>query len=161
MGRGSPEWVFGKFQVKDEDLKLEDSMVNLYERWMTVFGVFRIDRQEKNRHFKVFKRNVKERRSVNIISDLTVEEARRRRTGYIYQMWRNGILILMKNVHRRFNGKTRFPWENEWQFRWKKTEGEGVCIGNPGALLEIMGIRWIPTNLTLQCSVILELCWKL
>ncbi|MCL7025546.1 hypothetical protein MKW94_015696 [Papaver nudicaule] len=88
VGRDSPECVFGeptqpgKFQVKDKDLESEDSMMNLYERWMRVFGIFRIHPEEKNRRFNLFKENVQISRSANMLSDMTLEEVIRERTGF-------------------------------------------------------------------------------
>ncbi|KAI3890348.1 hypothetical protein MKX03_011697 [Papaver bracteatum] len=76
-GRDSPECVLGKatrpdkFQVKEKDLESDDSMMNLYERWMRVFGIFRIDPQEKKRRFIMFKGNVMRSRGAHMFSDMT------------------------------------------------------------------------------------------
>lgn len=71
----------GKFQVKDKDLESDDSMMNLYERWMRVFGIFRIDPQEKKRRFIVFKGNVMGSRCAHMFSDMTYEEVKSTCTG--------------------------------------------------------------------------------
>ncbi|KAI3861195.1 hypothetical protein MKX03_025971 [Papaver bracteatum] len=86
-GRDSPECVLGKatrpgkFQVKDKDLESDDSTMNLYERWMRVFGIFRIDPQEKKRRFIVFKGNVIQSRGAHMFSDMTYEEVKSTCTG--------------------------------------------------------------------------------
>lgn len=70
-----------KFEVKDKDLESQESMMDLYERWMTHFGIFRVDPLEKWTRFEIFKETVKKNRAANIFADGRRRERCRSITG--------------------------------------------------------------------------------
>ncbi|MCL7023074.1 hypothetical protein MKW94_004591 [Papaver nudicaule] len=59
----------GAFEVKDKDLESEESMMDLYERWMRYMGKFRIEPLEKWTRFGIFMDTVTRNRSANCFAD--------------------------------------------------------------------------------------------
>ncbi|MCL7033079.1 hypothetical protein MKW94_013199 [Papaver nudicaule] len=66
-----------ELEVKDRDLESEESMMDLYERWMRRYGKFRVYPLEKWTRFGIFMQTVKEHRSLNCFADGGVRERSR------------------------------------------------------------------------------------
>ncbi|MCL7039783.1 hypothetical protein MKW94_014904 [Papaver nudicaule] len=75
------------FDVKDKDLESEESMMDLYERWMRYMGKFRTDPLEKWTRFGIFMDKVTRNRSANCFADGGWRVRVRRESKHLISEW--------------------------------------------------------------------------
>ncbi|MCL7026694.1 hypothetical protein MKW94_020725 [Papaver nudicaule] len=90
-GDGTTDCIIHKrrvsFEVKDKDLESEESMMDLYERWMRYMGKFRIDPLEKWTRFGIFMDTVTRIRSANCFADGGRRVRVRRESKHLISEW--------------------------------------------------------------------------